>query len=235
MWSPPTFQSKGGPVVGSTTEVVEKQETTADSACLPDTDVLAGIEKIAFGETDTEQQAAVDLLRDNAKRSPTCRMQVITAMINAMERKGVDLRAGGSSFFLWHYGTRLLTDLKAVEALDLFISRIDLDDGTPFPLNHHPAINGVCDFGELAIPKLGDVLMHNPDSKKRTYAVFCIGEIGGHAAKRVLEQALLSETDPCVMTSVKALLKAFNNQTKPNHMTTKGRSEWYPTFLCAID
>lgn len=64
----------------------------------------------------------------------------MTLLIGKLEKTDRDLLLNRSSFFLWHYGSKLLSDLKAVEALDLFIANFDLHDGTPFPFNHHPAL-----------------------------------------------------------------------------------------------
>jgi len=53
-------------------------------------------------------------LRDNASHSAECRKQVVMHLIAALNDSDRDLLLNQESFFLWHYGTKLLVDLKAV-------------------------------------------------------------------------------------------------------------------------
>jgi hypothetical protein len=149
-----------------------------------------------------------------------------------MDQPNLDPTAGTPQFFLWHYGTQLLGRLKAVEALDLLIANFDVHDGSGFPLDHHPALSGVIDMGETALPKLGIVLKQHPDRYTRRYAVFCIAQIGGKTAHQILHQALESESDPCVASCIRASLTAFDNKRRPHYISDVGRTTWYTTFLC---
>ena len=83
--------------------------------------------------------------------------------MSAMDQPDLDLTGGTPQFYLWHYGTRVLGELKTVEALDLLIANSELHDGTPFPFNHRPALGAVVDMGEAALPKLQATLRDNPD------------------------------------------------------------------------
>ena len=139
------------------------------------------------------------------------------------------------SFFLWHYGSKLLADLKAVEALDLLIANFELHDGTPFPFNHHPALVAAANIGEEAIPALKSVLDGNGDDSTRRYAVFCLAQIGGKVAKQVLHDRLASESNCCVSNSIRASLQAFENKTLPNRITSERRAKWYAAFMCDCD
>jgi hypothetical protein len=202
-----------------------------DQVCLSDNEVSGALRTLSSG-IYADQQKAMDLLTANANRATVCRTHVITSLMSAMDQPNLDLTGGTPQFFLWHYGTRLLGELKAVEALDLLISNFELHDGTPFPLNHHPALGGVIDMGEVALPKLETTLSRNPDRYTRRYAVFCIALIGGQSASQILNEALKSETDPCVTSCINASLKAFNNKRRPHQISDEMRTTWYTTFLC---
>lgn len=125
-----------------------------------------------------DQQKAVARLKADAGQSATCRKQVIATVMSAMDQPNVDLTGGTPQFFLWHYGALLLGELKATEALDLLIANLDRHDGGGFPFNHYPALGGVIDMGEIALPKLQTVLKENSDHFKRHLTVFCIALIG---------------------------------------------------------
>ena len=199
--------------------------------CSSESELSAAVQTLASGKY-AEQQKAVALLKNKAKLSSTCRAQVISRLLSAMDQPNLDLAGGTPQFYIWHYGIQVLGELKAVEALDLLIANFDRHDGTPFPLNHHPAIGGVIDMGEIALPKLQGTLRENPDRYTRRYAVFCIALIGGHTAEKILTQAVGSESDPCVASCIRASLTSFKNKRRPQHISDEGRTEWYTTFLC---
>lgn len=211
------------------------QVSTASSVlaqdCLPDTELSAYVRTLSSGRY-ADQQAAVDSLKTNATRSNKCREQVIKTLILVMDQPSLDLTGGTPQFYLWHYGTRLLGELKAVEALDLLIRNFDLHDGTAFPLNHHPALVGAIEMGEAALPKLEAVLKDDPDPLTRRYAVFCIAQIGGRSSYRILSKSLKRESDTCVLSCIRASLWAFNNKRRRNEIGDANRTQWYTTFLC---
>ena len=200
-------------------------------SCLSDSEISMAVRTLSHGRYE-DQQKAVARLKADAMRSTTCRKQVTTSLMSAMDQPNIDLTGGTPQFFLWHYGTQLLGELKATEALDLLISNIDHHDGSGFPFNHYPALGGVIDMGEVALPRLQAVLSENPNHFTRRLTVFCIALIGGQAAHQILRQALKRETEPCVASCIRASLKAFANKRQPHHISDESRTEWYTTFLC---
>ena len=201
--------------------------------CMADSEVSAAVKSLSFGETYEDQQKAVTLLKDNANRSSACRKQVITNLISAMDQPNLDLTGGTPQFFLWHYGTKLLGELKAVEAMDLLIANFLQHDGSGFPLNHYPALGGAIHMGEVALPKLQSALKEHPDRYIRRHVVFCIALIGGKSAHQILREALPGESDPCVASCIRATLVEFdNNKRRPHQISDVGRTTWYSTFLC---
>lgn len=206
-------------------------DVTLPQGCLSDSEISAAVRNLSHGRYEDQQKAMAHLKAD-AGRSTMCRKQVITSVMSAMDQPNVDLTAGTPQFFLWHYGTRLLGELKATEALDLLIANFDRHDGSGFPFNHYPALGGVVDMGEIALPRLQIALRENPDRLTRRLTVFCIALIGGPSANQILLGALKGETDPCVASCIQASITAFKNKRRPNHISDGQRTTWYTTFLC---
>ena len=203
------------------------------TGCLADDNISVTVQKLSSAQSQSEEDRARALLLDNARRSPRCRKQVITALMSAMGKPNLDFKRDQTSYFLWSDGAELLGDLKAAEALDLLISHLDLNDGTSsVNVTHQPALVGVIRMGPIAIPKLEGVLRHSPDRNMRRYAVFCIARIGGPSGKRALKDALPSESDRCVSQFIRISINALDNKRLPNQITSKDRGKWFSAFLC---
>jgi hypothetical protein len=217
------------------TQLVAKQRQNVTGGCMTQIEVAASLRQLSTSKSTGEQQKIVATLREAASSSAGCRKQVVMVLITALRNSNRDLLLDRPSFFLWHYGSKLLADLKAVEALDLFVTNLDLHDGTPFPFNHYPAIGAVIDLGEEAIPSLKSLLTEDINADARRYAVFCLAQIGGKVAKKVLQERLAFESNCCIRNSITSSLKAFRNKTLPNRITSENRTEWYGTFMCDCD
>lgn len=146
---------------------VTSNEETSITGCMTESEISDALQRLATSNRTTEQQTIAATLRDNASQSAECRKQLVTLLIATLEKTDRDLLLNRSSFLLWHYGSKLLADLKAVEALDLLIANFDLHDGTPFPFDHHPALVAAADIGEEAIPALKSVLDGRGDDRTR--------------------------------------------------------------------
>jgi hypothetical protein len=217
------------------TPQVTSREETLITGCLAESEISDALQRLASSHRTTEQRTIAATLRDNASQSAECRKQLVTLLIATLENTDRDLLLNRSSFFLWHYGSNLLAELKAVEALDLLIANFELHDGTPFPFNHHPALVAAANIGEEAIPALKSVLDGSGDDSTRRYAVFCLAQIGGGVAKQVLHDRLASESNCCVSNCIRASLEAFENKTLPDQITSEHRAKWYATFMCDCD
>ena len=214
---------------------VIKNGETVVPVCMTESEVSDALQQLATSNRTTEQQTIAAKLRNNASQSAECRKQLVTVLIATLDKSDRDLLLNQASFFLWHYGSKLLADLKAVEALDLLIANFDLHDGSPFPFDHHPALVAAADMGEEAIPALKSVLNGRYDDSIRRYAVFCLAQIGGKDAKQVLRNRFASESNCCVRNCIRASLEAFENRTFPDHISDEDRAEWYATFMCDCD
>jgi hypothetical protein len=211
-------------------QVSRGEQIAMNAPCLDDNAILTNIHSLSFAQSRLEQESAKRQLIEDANKSDECRKQIIEVLMRAMDKPLTDLRQDQSRFYLWHYGADILAKLKAEESLDLLIDHFDLDDGTPFPLNHHPAVGSVIRMGSMAIPKLDAVLRQSNDPNSRQYAVFCIASIGGPDAKRVLTQALPSESNKCVKSFITASLYALDGSSL--QISGERRTAWYSTFLC---
>jgi hypothetical protein len=183
-------------------------------------------------DRESEIDEARALLLNKSRESRSCRREVITALMKAMDKPNLEITTDKDSYNLWLYGARLLGDLKAEEALDLLISHLGLINRTHFStsMNHQPALGGVIRMGPIAIPKLDAVLRHNHDPGLRYDAVYCIATIGGPSAVSSLREALDSESDECVRQSIRVSLDSFDDDGN-----IKNRMKWFTAgFLCTV-
>ncbi len=198
--------------------------------CLPESDVSNALQRLSFGKSESEAGQAQELLINETKRSPACRDQVVAVIMSAMDKPNVDFTRDPAMYQVWYNGAKMLGDLKADKALDLLISHLDLSTGLfSTTMSQQPALWGVIKMGPLAIPKLSELLKHNSDRDMRRYAVYCIAGIGGPVAKRALEQALPSESDPCVNRFIRISIDTIDVKSGGlKHDTVK----WFTAFQC---
>jgi len=181
----------------------------------------------------SEDMSAMDqaeaLLREKSRESEQCRVEVITALMKAMDRPNLDLTRDKESYYLWLYGAELLGELKASEALDLLVSHLHLMDRNFYSssMAHRPALKGVVKMGPIAIPKLDAVMRHSPDPQPRFDAVYCIATIGGPSAVHSLREAIDSESDECVSRAIRVSLESFDADGK-----IKDRMDWFFRLTC---
>lgn len=203
-------------------------------SCLSEAELSNELHKLSFAESYAEQAKIVDLLIRDARKSLLCRKEIISGLMKAMDKPNLDLERDRASFYLWHYGSKILANLKATEALDFLIAHLDLHDGVVFPLNHHPAMNAVVKIGKVAIPNLDAALRKSSEPYLRRLIVFCMGWLGGPTARKNIEEALAVETDACVRSFMRSTLMALNNRQQPNQITSSDRLKWYGSFRCNV-
>jgi hypothetical protein len=180
---------------------------------------------ISLSRQYDEAQVAQRLLRQSAKRSSACRQQVVAAVMEAMDKPNLDISRDQASADLWREGAILLGDLKATQSLDLLLSHIKMTDGEfSMTMAHQPALEGIIRMGPVAIPKLKR-LLQDQDWETRHYAVYCLAEIGGTAARRALQQAQAMESNPCVKKFMLVSIKMING-------VKQEQGEWITAFLC---
>jgi hypothetical protein len=207
----------------------EPSMVASSIACLPEVDVLSALQKLSSARSQEEADRARGTLLAEASRSSRCRKELIAATMRAMDKPNLDLSRDPAMYYVWRDGAELLGDLKAVEALDLLISHLDLSDGLfSTTMSHHPALRGVIKIGEDAIPKLEAVLRQSPDPNMRNYAVYCISAIGGPSAMNVLKLALPSESDRCVNQFIRVSISSLDNKD----YRLKENVKWFSAFIC---
>lgn len=174
--------------------------------------------------------ASQELLHVAAESEP-CRAEVVSVLIKAMDKPNLDFRHDLEAYRLWRAGAEILGDLRATEGLGLLISHLNLT-GSDFStsMKHQPALEGVIKIGVPALPKLEEVLKHDPDPSMRHAAVFCIATIGGPTAVRSLGEALSAESDMCVRRFIEASLDNFDELGQ-----IKNRGAWFSGFVCPRD
>jgi hypothetical protein len=215
------------------TRALETTQSSRSTECFRDTELRERI-------TTLKQQGGADVQRvsesllTKSRADYRCRTQVIQALISSMSQATNPATNQYENFFLWLHGAGLLADLNATEALDLLIANIDFTDGWSATISesHFPALVAIVRIGRPAIPKLQTVLIKDSESHRRKFAAFCIAYIGGSQAKMALKSALSREVDPCVKGFLQVSLDAFNNKTKPNHISAALNGKWLAAFYC---
>ena len=193
-------------------------------SCLTDDQLSKAV--ISLSSNYNEAQVAQKLLREKARESSACRQQIIAAVMTAMDQPNLDISRNQASADLWREGAILLGDLKAVQSLDLLLSHIKMTTSEfSVTMRHQPALGGIVRMGPLAIPKL-KLLLRNDDSQTRYYAVYCLYQIGGGSARRILQQALPRESDRCVKRAIIVSLKEMRG-IKP------APGEWASAVFCS--
>lgn len=204
----------------------------SEQTCLSDSEISKALHTLSDGHPYEDQQKAVAFLKASAEFSPACRKQVVARLMSAMNQPKPDLPRDTPQINIWHYGPRLLGELKAVESLDLLVANFQLHDESWFPLIHDSAVSGIIEMGEVALPKMQAVLREYQNPATRQFAVFCVAMIGGPSAEKILQDALPSESDVCNSACIRATLKSFKNKRRPQHISDVGRTEWLSTFMC---
>ena len=201
----------------------------SNGSCVSDHDLAQGLKAFSSG---VKPEVHREILSGYARRSPECRAKIITTLLRAMDKPGLNMERDPDSFFLWHFGGELLSELRATEALDLLVANLEITDGESINFTHYPALETVIGIGESSIPKLTEKLKHEERPGIRKLAVFCIGWIGGASAKHALAEALPNEKDKCVRDFIRFFLKSFENRKRPNHMAVGDYSKWSSAFSC---
>jgi hypothetical protein len=172
------------------------------------------LQRLSSGEYTQIEQARNTIL-SHAKKSPLCRTEVVRALMESMDKPDLNFESETSSYFIWREGSQLLGELKAVEALDLLISHLDMTNGFhSASMVFQPAILGVRQMGPAAIPKLAVALRQNPKAAVRLAAAYCLTDIGGVSAMNALRQAQNNEANPCVARFINISLSTFSYKSK---------------------
>jgi hypothetical protein len=204
-------------------------------------DIQAALMKLETGEHTQIEQARNTLL-GYSRKSPVCRKEVVWALMNVMDRPDLDFRRDAPAYYVWREGSRLLGELRATEALDLLISHLDVThEFHSASMVFQPAILGVRQMGEAAIPKLAVALRESPKTNIRMAAVYCLTSIGGAAAMDVLKQAQNGQTNKCVSRFIDISLSTFSYKSKSGYILfdndapqagPSARRNWLTAFEC---
>lgn len=206
-------------------------EVKSGIGCLTETEILNSLEIMVSARSQPEADQARETLLNEARRSSGCRKELIAAIMSAMDKPDQEFdRDPVRMYAVWREGAKLLGDLKAAEAVDLLVSHLYLNDGAySTTMSHRPAVWGIINMGEIAIPKLAAVLRENSDPNIRRLAVYCISSIGGQSAVSTLKQALPSEPDHCVNQFIRVSIDSLANK---NYQLGGDTNQWYWAFMC---
>jgi|ERR1700730_820283 len=201
----------------------ESRLKPAHAGCFYGNQLPKALRDLASGKPSRVDRARAAFL-EKSKPSTSCRTEVITVLMMAMDKPDLDFNRDTSSYYLWLYGADILGELQATEALDLLVSHLNLHSAISLSMNDTPAILGVIKMGSIAIPKLSEVLT-NP--KLRYAAIYAIASIGGSSAITALKAALVRETDECTKRLITVTLDSFDENG-----IIKNTAQWFGRFKC---
>jgi HEAT repeat protein len=172
-------------------------------------------------------------LRDKAQESRACKAKIVYYLLNDLDKPNLNFELDRASYFLWRGAVRLLGEWRAAEAIPVFIEHLALNDGTfSASMVHQPAIIGLISMGPIAMPQLRTALLNNGNADIRIGAAFCLTSLGGNAARRVLTEALRSESNECVRRFIVLSVVVLDGKRKPPLLQLKKRQEWMAAFRC---
>src|SRR5215216_1011513 len=198
------------------------------------------LKQLSSGDYNQTLHARNTLL-NVANESNACKQAIVQALMVAMDQPNLDFERHTSDYYLWREGSQLLGELRAVEALDLLISHLDLTNGFHSgSMVFQPAILGVRQMGQAAIPKLALALQQHAKPSIRLAAAYCLADIGGVAAMNALTRAQEGESNSCIANFIRVSLKTFSYKTKSGisfdnkapQANLDGRRSWLMAFQC---
>jgi hypothetical protein len=204
-------------------------------------EIGTAIETFSSGDYRSIEQAKNALLLF-AKESAGCRSNVVHALMVKMDQPHLDFERDVKSYYLWREGAQILGELKASEALDLLVSRLDLNNGYHSSSQvYQPAIPGIVKMGAIAVPKLATALQTSSNPNLRLAAAYCLTSIGGSSAMKALSDVRGSEPNKCVSQFIDISLETFVHKSRSGrllfntnapHADARKRTRWLAAFEC---
>jgi hypothetical protein len=158
-----------------------------------------------YSGDDAGRDEAKKRLLSIAGKSPEMRGEVIKALLGVLDDPHATYRT-------WGDAAGLAGDLRATEAIDRLVARLDYNDGTVgLSAAHFPALKAVISIGEAAIPKLEKALAEGRPSI-RGQSARALGAIGGSRSRQALTRASTTETDEEVKAYIQNALLQMNKR-----------------------
>ena len=156
------------------------------------------------GPSAETQKHVPERLLEIAGRSPEARRNIIDRLIRVLEDPAT--KEEPMLHHHWVTAVGVLKELKAIEAIDVFIENLDQPD--PFDngisLHYRPVVRAIVEIGQPAVPKLIAALSH-PKPTIRREAIAALDQIGGEEAAKAITQASLQETEEEVLEILRAI------------------------------
>lgn len=154
--------------------------------------------------TNEEQKSVTTKILSISKRSKRARQKVIDSLLEVFARQSIasDVRI---------YIAYLLSEIKAVEALDILVQHLDTTGSfSSLSLNANPMVAAVVRYGDVAVPHLEKGLF-NGTSKVREQACVALGLIGGEQSEKAIRRALNEQGDTNVRDCAAGALRQIES------------------------
>lgn len=154
-------------------------------------------------------------LLDIANESLEMRDLVVRTLVDLLENPSH--QDGFYYSAVWSGACAVLGQLKAEEAIDVMSNHLDMQNGAvTLSFSGFPAVQGLIQIGEPAIPKLEKALLSTGSKVTcRGLAAFALGAIGGERAKDALNRGYGQEKDPEILKGIEASLDVIKRTTRP--------------------
>ena len=156
-----------------------------------------------------EQKRITTKILSISRQSKQARQVVIDSLVEVFDRQSVisDIRI---------YIAYLLSEIKAVEALDTLVQHLDTTGSfSSLSLTINPMVDAIVRYGDVAVPHLEKGLA-NGTIKVREQACAALGFIGGEKAENVLRRALNGQADRDVRECVAGALIQIESNRRQN-------------------
>lgn len=91
-------------------------QVRVEQRCLVRENLSNSLNHLSLG-TQPEVNHAKQILIDTSSRSPSCRSEVISLLMSAMDKPSIDFKDDEGSYYLWLYGAEILGNLKATRGI----------------------------------------------------------------------------------------------------------------------
>jgi HEAT repeat protein len=175
------------------------------------------LNSITLGPTLETQDEVREGLKKIAAESGEGRSEVIRSLVAILEDSAEskpDVSAPFGSALRWTAAVRLLGELRATEAIDALVSRLDQtgEFGIISSIHYRPVSTALTNIGEPAVPRLIETLSDR-ESEIRLYAASTLASIGQPAVAK-LKNALRNHDAKLRGGAALALAWIGGNQVK---------------------
>ncbi len=192
----------------STKVAKDSKDLTANAPGNIDSHILALVSSLSSEDETVRVNAERELV--SFQTSQEKRKIVIQELLESVRQQGeldgTHTILTSTVFVYWRSVTQIFAELKASEAIDAMIKCVHCSNGYTGTMGEPQASYALVRMGDIAVPKLSEALLHEPDGYKRVKIVLCLSRIGGPKTRQALKRALRFEKEKAVREHIEFAL-----------------------------